>query len=137
MVFLWRLGQPKSAVAAVYNATATTSETTTLVVGDGTNTVTVPSASYTSIADQVTAIQGAPATVTCSLLCMKIRQAMVLTLGIKLRVLLHQRQPLRARAARILLLILRLGSVSPRLSQAWPQNMTLLALYLKPPSKSF
>ena len=51
------VGTTKSAVAAVYNATATPSETTTLVVGDGTNTVTVPSASYTSIADQVTAIQ--------------------------------------------------------------------------------
>ncbi len=52
------VGTTESAVAAIYNATATTSETTTLVVGDGTNTVTVPSASYTSIADQVTAIQG-------------------------------------------------------------------------------
>ena len=51
------VGTTKSAVAAVYNATATPSEATTLVVGDGTNTVTVPSASYTSIADQVTAIQ--------------------------------------------------------------------------------
>ena len=51
------VGTTKSAVAAVYNATATPSETTTLVVGDGTNTVTVPSASYTSIADQVTAIK--------------------------------------------------------------------------------
>jgi flagellar hook-associated protein 2 len=52
------VGTTESAVAAIYNATATASETTTLVVGDGTNTVTVPSASYTSIADQVTAIQG-------------------------------------------------------------------------------
>jgi flagellar hook-associated protein 2 len=51
------VGTTESPVAAVYNATATASETTTLVVGDGTNTVTVPSASYTSIADQVTAIQ--------------------------------------------------------------------------------
>ena len=51
------VGTTESAVAAVYNATATASETTTLVVGDGTNTVTIPSASYTSIADQVTAIQ--------------------------------------------------------------------------------
>tara|TARA_B110001450_G_scaffold119830_1_gene112925 strand:+ start:178 stop:2229 length:2052 start_codon:yes stop_codon:yes gene_type:complete len=51
------VGTTKSAVAAVYNATATPSETTTLVVGDGTNTVTVGSATYNSIADQVTAIQ--------------------------------------------------------------------------------
>lgn len=51
------VGTTKSAVAAVYNATATASETTTLVVGDGTNTVTVGSATYNSIADQVTAIQ--------------------------------------------------------------------------------
>ena len=47
-----------SAVAAVYSATATASETTTLVVGDGTTTVTIGSASYTSIADQVNAIRG-------------------------------------------------------------------------------
>jgi flagellar hook-associated protein 2 len=51
------VGTTKSAVAAVYNATATASETTTLVVSDGTNTVTVGSATYNSIADQVTAIQ--------------------------------------------------------------------------------
>jgi len=51
------VGTTKSAVAAVYNATATPSETTTLVVGDGINTVTVGSATYNSIADQVTAIQ--------------------------------------------------------------------------------
>jgi flagellar hook-associated protein 2 len=51
------VGTTKSAVAAVYNATATASETTTLVVGDGTNTVSVASATYSSIADQVTAIQ--------------------------------------------------------------------------------
>lgn len=50
-------GTTKSAVAAVYNATATASETTTLIVGDGINTVTVASATYNSIADQVTAIQ--------------------------------------------------------------------------------
>lgn len=48
-----------SAVAAIYSATATASETTTLVVGDGTTTVTIGSASYTSIADQVNAIKGA------------------------------------------------------------------------------
>jgi flagellar hook-associated protein 2 len=53
------VGTTKSAVTAVYNATATASETTTLVVGDGTNTVTVGSATYNSIADQVTAIQNA------------------------------------------------------------------------------
>lgn len=53
------VGATESAVAAVYNATATASETTTLVVGDGTNTVSVASATYTSIADQVTAIQNA------------------------------------------------------------------------------
>ena len=45
------VGTTKSAVAAIYNATATASETTTLVVGDGTNTVTVGSATY--IASQI------------------------------------------------------------------------------------
>ena len=53
------VGTTKSAVTAKYNATATASETTTLVVGDGTTTVSVASATYNSIADQVTAIQGA------------------------------------------------------------------------------
>lgn len=53
------VGTTKSAVTAIYNATATASETTTLVVGDGTNTVSVASATYASIADQVSAIQGA------------------------------------------------------------------------------
>lgn len=53
------VGTTKAAVAAIYNATATASETTTLVVGDGTNTVSVASAAYTSIAAQVSAIQGA------------------------------------------------------------------------------
>lgn len=53
------VGTTKSAVAAVYNATAIASETTTLVVGDGTNTVSVASATYGSIAAQVSAIQGA------------------------------------------------------------------------------
>ena len=53
------VGTTKSAVAAIYNATATASETSTLVVGDGTNSVSIPSATYTSIADQVSAIQGA------------------------------------------------------------------------------
>ena len=53
------VGTTKTAVTAVYNATATGSETTTLVVGDGTNTVSVASATYTSIAAQVTAIQAA------------------------------------------------------------------------------
>ncbi|MFL2494235.1 MAG: flagellar filament capping protein FliD [Porticoccaceae bacterium] len=52
------VGTTKSAVAAIYNATATASETTTLVVGDGTNSVTIASATYNSIADQVTAIRG-------------------------------------------------------------------------------
>jgi len=52
-------GTTKTAVNAVYNATATASETTTLVVGDGTNTVSVASATYTSIGAQVTAIQAA------------------------------------------------------------------------------
>lgn len=47
----------KSAISAVYNATATASETTTLVVGDGTNSVTIASNSYTSVTDQVSAIQ--------------------------------------------------------------------------------
>ena len=45
-------------VAAEYNITATAAETTTLVIGDGANTVSIASAAYTSIADQVTAIQG-------------------------------------------------------------------------------
>ena len=52
------VGVTKSAVVALYNASATASETTSLIVGDGTNTVTVTEASYTSIADQVSAIQG-------------------------------------------------------------------------------
>jgi len=51
------IGATKGAVSAIYNATAIASETTTLVVGDGSNTVTIPSATYTSIADQVTAIR--------------------------------------------------------------------------------
>ena len=50
---------PVTGVAAEYNVTATASETTTLVASDGTNSVSVASASYNSIADQVTAIQGA------------------------------------------------------------------------------
>ena len=54
------VGTTKAAVAAIYNATATASETTTLEVGDGTNTVSVASATYASIAAQVSAIQGAP-----------------------------------------------------------------------------
>jgi hypothetical protein len=45
--------------AAVYLATATAAETTDLVVSDGTTTVSVASATYTSVADQVTAIQSA------------------------------------------------------------------------------
>tara|TARA_B110001450_G_C17647564_1_gene491870 strand:- start:67 stop:2118 length:2052 start_codon:yes stop_codon:yes gene_type:complete len=53
------VGTTKSAETAAYNATATASETTTLVVGDGTNTVSVASATYGSIAAQVAAIQGA------------------------------------------------------------------------------
>lgn len=52
------VGATKSATSAIYNATAASSETTTLVVGDGTTTVSVPSASYVSIAEQVSAIQG-------------------------------------------------------------------------------
>jgi flagellar hook-associated protein 2 len=52
------VGTTQSAQAAIYNATATASETTSLVVGDGTTTVSVGSASYSSIADQVTAIEG-------------------------------------------------------------------------------
>jgi flagellar hook-associated protein 2 len=50
------VGTTKSASSAIYNATATASETTTLVVGDGTTTVSIASATYNSIADQVTAI---------------------------------------------------------------------------------
>jgi len=44
-------------VAAIYNVTGVAAETTTLVVSDGANTVTIVSAEYTSIADQITAIQ--------------------------------------------------------------------------------
>ena len=46
------------ALFATYLVTATAAETTTLVVSDGTTTVTIASATYTSVADQVTAIQG-------------------------------------------------------------------------------
>ena len=53
------VGTTKSAVAAVYSATVTPSETTTLVVGDGTTTVSVASATYSNIDEQVAAIQGA------------------------------------------------------------------------------
>ena len=52
------VGTTKSAVAAVYSATVTPSETTTLVVGDGTTTVSVASATYSNIDEQV-AIQSA------------------------------------------------------------------------------
>ena len=52
------VGTTQSAQVAIYNATATASETTSLVVGDGTTTVSVASASYSSITDQVSAIQG-------------------------------------------------------------------------------
>ncbi len=52
------VGTTKSAVAAVYSATVTAAETTTLVVGDGTTTVSVGSATYSSIDQQVAAIQG-------------------------------------------------------------------------------
>jgi flagellar hook-associated protein 2 len=50
---------PVSGVAAEYGVTGTVSETTTLVVSDGTTTVSVDSATYTNIAQQVTAIQAA------------------------------------------------------------------------------
>ena len=53
------VGTSKSAVTAIYNATATASESGTLVLGDGTNTVSVATASYASIAAQVSAIQSA------------------------------------------------------------------------------
>ena len=46
-----------SGVAAKYNVSATAAATTTLVVGDGKNTVSIASATYTSIAGQVAAIQ--------------------------------------------------------------------------------
>lgn len=52
------VGTTKSAVAAVYSSTVTEAETTTLVVGDGTTTVSIPSATYSSIDQQVAAIQG-------------------------------------------------------------------------------
>ena len=47
-----------TAVNAVYRAPATAAETTTLVVSDGTTTVNIADAAYTSVAQQVTAIQG-------------------------------------------------------------------------------
>lgn len=50
---------PVAGVAAKYSFTATASETTTLVLGDGINSVSVDSATYTSVADQVTAIKSA------------------------------------------------------------------------------
>ncbi len=50
---------PVTGVAAQYNVTATAAETTTLVASDGTNSISVASATYNSIADQVTAMQGA------------------------------------------------------------------------------
>ena len=53
------VSSPVNGVAAEYNVTATASETTALVASDGSNSVSVNSASYSSIADQVTAIQGA------------------------------------------------------------------------------
>ena len=52
------VGTTQSAVTAVYSATVTASETTTLVVGDGTTTVSVASAAYSTIDEQVAAIQG-------------------------------------------------------------------------------
>ena len=52
------VGTTKSAIPAVYSATVTAAETTTLVVGDGTTSVTVASASYSTIDQQVSAIQG-------------------------------------------------------------------------------
>ena len=52
------VGTTRSAVAAIYSATMTASETTSLVVGDGTTTVSVASAAYSSIDQQVAAIQG-------------------------------------------------------------------------------
>lgn len=50
---------PVSGIAAKYNATASSAETTTLVVSDGVTTVSVDSATYTSLTDQVTAIKAA------------------------------------------------------------------------------
>ncbi len=49
---------PVSGVAAKYAVTGTAAETTDLVVSDETTTVTIASATYTSIAEQVNAIQG-------------------------------------------------------------------------------
>ena len=43
-------------VPAVYRATATAVETKTLVVSDGTTTVNIASATYTTVADQVTVV---------------------------------------------------------------------------------
>jgi len=48
---------PVTGVAAVYSSSLTASQTTTLTVSDGLTTVSVDSASYSSVAEQVTAIQ--------------------------------------------------------------------------------
>ena len=53
------VGTTKSDVVAIYNATSTSSVSGTLVIGDGTNTVSVANNSYSSIAAQVSAIQTA------------------------------------------------------------------------------
>ena len=50
---------PVTGVAAVYQSALTASTTGTLAVSDGTNSISVDSATYTSVADQVSAIQAA------------------------------------------------------------------------------
>jgi len=50
---------PVTGVAAVYQSALTASTTGTLAVSDGTNSISVDSATYTSVAEQVSAIQAA------------------------------------------------------------------------------
>ena len=50
---------PVTGVAAVYQSALTASTTSTLAVSDGTNSISVDSATYTSVAEQVSAIQAA------------------------------------------------------------------------------
>jgi flagellar hook-associated protein 2 len=75
---------PVTGVAAEYNVTATASETTTLVASDGTNSVSVASASYNSIADQVTAIRVRLVIATFSLLLPPTMLVMALSLPTRL-----------------------------------------------------
>ncbi len=98
------VGTTKSPVAAVYNATAAASETTTLVVGDGTNTVSVGSATYNSIVDQVTAIQNGTG-YNNLLFTVGVNLVMVLHLPIRQLVRLRQHQHLQDQGVHTRLLI--------------------------------